>query len=101
MPFSDPPWPKSKKRPSPGLDVDDGPASKEPSSSQAGNTTRSRWRAGHAAPNSRGWCVTRVPGRRFTSLRYGERLAELGELPSIGSAGDRGASTRWQVVRSP
>jgi putative transposase len=25
---------------------------------------------------------------RFTSLRYGERLAEIGAIPSIGSVGD-------------
>jgi hypothetical protein len=36
MPSSDHPFgPKSKKRRSPGLDADDGPASKEPSSSRA------------------------------------------------------------------
>ena len=27
-------------------------------------------------------------GSQFTSIRYGERLAELGALPSIGSIGD-------------
>ena len=27
-------------------------------------------------------------GAQFTSIRYGERLAELGALPSIGSVGD-------------
>jgi putative transposase len=27
-------------------------------------------------------------GSQFTSLRYGERLAELGAVPSIGSVGD-------------
>jgi len=27
-------------------------------------------------------------GSQFTSIRYGERLAELGALPSIGSVGD-------------
>jgi putative transposase len=26
--------------------------------------------------------------RRFTSLRWGERLAELGAVPSVGSVGD-------------
>jgi putative transposase len=25
---------------------------------------------------------------QFTSIRYGERLAEIGALPSIGSVGD-------------
>ncbi len=28
------------------------------------------------------------PGSQFTSLRWGERLAEIGALPSIGSVGD-------------
>jgi putative transposase len=27
-------------------------------------------------------------GSQFTSIRYGERLAELGAVPSIGSVGD-------------
>ena len=27
-------------------------------------------------------------GSQFTSIRYGERLAEIGSLPSIGSVGD-------------
>ena len=27
-------------------------------------------------------------GSQFTSVRYGERLAEIGALPSIGSVGD-------------
>ena len=27
-------------------------------------------------------------GSQFTSIRYGERLAELGAVPSIGSIGD-------------
>ncbi|WP_139805855.1 DDE-type integrase/transposase/recombinase, partial [Mycobacterium avium] len=27
-------------------------------------------------------------GSQFTSLRYGERLAEIGAVPSIGSVGD-------------
>ncbi len=27
-------------------------------------------------------------GSQFTSVRYGERLAELGAVPSIGSVGD-------------
>src|SRR5437773_7406408 len=29
-----------------------------------------------------------VESTQFTSIRYGERLAELGALPSIGSVGD-------------
>jgi len=29
-----------------------------------------------------------VESSQFTSIRYGERLAELGALPSIGSVGD-------------
>ena len=35
----------------------------------------------------RGCCITR-PGRQFTSIRYGERLAEIGATPSIGTVGD-------------
>ncbi len=31
-------------------------------------------------------------GSQFTSLRYGERTAELGALPSIGSIGSVGDS---------
>ncbi len=27
-------------------------------------------------------------GSQFTSLRYGERIAEIGAVPSIGSIGD-------------
>ena len=27
-------------------------------------------------------------GSRFTSIRYGERLAEIGAVPSIGTVGD-------------
>jgi putative transposase len=27
-------------------------------------------------------------GSQFTSIRYGERLAELGAVPSIGTVGD-------------
>jgi putative transposase len=29
-----------------------------------------------------------MPAGQFTSIRYGERLAELGATPSIGSVGD-------------
>jgi putative transposase len=29
-----------------------------------------------------------VESAQFTSVRYGERLAELGALPSVGSVGD-------------
>lgn len=30
----------------------------------------------------------RLGRRQFTSLRYGERLAEIGAVPSIGTVGD-------------
>ena len=29
-----------------------------------------------------------MPGSQFTSIRYGERLAEIGAVPSIGTVGD-------------
>ncbi len=29
-----------------------------------------------------------MPGSQFTSVRYGERLAEIGAVPSIGTVGD-------------
>ena len=29
-----------------------------------------------------------MPARQFTSIRYGERLAEIGAVPSIGTVGD-------------
>jgi len=38
-----------------------------------------------------GWLVcvaTATPAAQFTSIRYGERLAEFGATPSIGAAGD-------------
>jgi putative transposase len=44
-----------------------------------------RWSRGTP---SRGSCATPTPGSQFTSMRYGERLAELGAVPSIGSVGD-------------
>src|SRR5690606_2601629 len=50
---------------------------------------RSRWPAGRAAPSSPGYGATRTPEPgQFTSLRYGERLAEIGATPSIGTVGD-------------
>ena len=33
------------------------------------------------------WCHSDA-GSQFTSVRYGERVAEMGALPSIGSIGD-------------
>jgi transposase InsO family protein len=42
-------------------------------------------------------------GSQFTSVRYGERLAELGAVPSIGSVGDSFEllPTPWKNVSSP
>jgi putative transposase len=37
-------------------------------------------------------------GSQFTSVRYGERLAELGALPSIGSIGDSFATALAETV---
>ncbi len=36
-------------------------------------------------------------GSQFTSIRYGERLAEIGAVPSIGSIGD----SPWSKSNSP
>ena len=52
------------------------------------SSTRSRWPAGPRAPNSKVCGATRDAGAQFTSIRYGERLAEIGAVPSIGSVGD-------------
>jgi putative transposase len=49
-------------------------------------------------------------GSQFTSVRYGERLAELGAMPSIGSVGDSfdnalaesvNASYKTELIRGP
>ncbi len=45
------------------------------------------WPAGHPSPGSRGCGDTAMPGQ-FTYIRYGERLAEIGDVPSIGTVGD-------------
>ena len=37
-------------------------------------------------------------GSQFTSLRYGERLAEIGALPSIGSVGDSFDNALAEIV---
>jgi putative transposase len=50
------------------------------------SSTRLRW---HAAPASRASWHTQTPGpKQYTSIRYGERLTEIGAVPSIGSVGD-------------
>ncbi|CAN5422712.1 hypothetical protein BH24ACT7_BH24ACT7_22550 [soil metagenome] len=57
------------------------------------SSMRWRWHGGGAVPASR----PRVAFRRrlpVTSIRYGERLDEIGAVPSIGSVGDRGGSCR-------
>lgn len=42
------------------------------------------------APSLSGCGVTAMPveSGQFTSIRYGERLAEIGAVPSIGTVGD-------------
>ena len=37
---------------------------------------------------STAWSVTPTPAAKYTSIRYGERLAEIGAQPSIGTIGD-------------
>ena len=44
-----------------------------------------RWSRGRKLPNLR--CHSDA-GSQFTSIRYGERLAEIGAAPSIGTVGD-------------
>jgi putative transposase len=44
--------------------------------------------AGTAGCTTRGCAATATPGSQFTSIRYGERLAEIGAVPSIGTVGD-------------
>ena len=44
-----------------------------------------RWNRGHHHDDLR--CHSDA-GSQFTSIRYGERLAEIGAIPSIGSVGD-------------
>jgi len=44
-----------------------------------------RWSRGKRFPGLR--CHSDA-GSQFTSIRYGERLPEIGTVPSIGSAGD-------------
>jgi len=44
-----------------------------------------RWSRGNTLPDLR--CHSDA-GSQFTSIRYGERLAEIGAVPSIGTVGD-------------
>ena len=44
-----------------------------------------RWARGHHHPDLR--CHSDA-GPQFTSIRYGERMAEIGAVPSIGTVGD-------------
>lgn len=48
---------------------------------------RWRWPCGNATNASTGSCATATLGQ-YTSIRYTERLAEIGAAPSIGSVGD-------------
>ena len=53
----------------------------------AWSSTRSTWPASIAAPASTGSSATPTPGQ-YTSLRYTERLDEIGARPSIGTTAD-------------
>lgn len=44
-----------------------------------------RWSRGNTLPGLRCHFDT---GSQFTSIRYGQRLAEIGATPSIGTVGD-------------
>jgi putative transposase len=46
---------------------------------------RARWSRGNTLP---GLTCHSDAGSQFTSVRYGERLAEIGAVPSIGTIGD-------------
>ena len=50
-----------------------------------------RWSRGNTLPDLR--CHSDA-GSQFTSIRYGERLAEIGAVPSIGTVGDS-YDSRW------
>ena len=52
------------------------------------SSTPSRWPGGPAARASPGSSPTPTPGRSSPSVRYTERLAEIGARPSIGTVGD-------------
>ena len=49
---------------------------------------RSRWPAGHGGTRLEELGCHSDAGSQFTSVSYGERFAELGAMPSIGSIGD-------------
>ena len=53
------------------------------------SSTLWRWPVGNEAPPRRPRRAfrCRIP-EQYTSIRYGERLAEIGAVPSIGSVGD-------------
>ena len=48
----------------------------------------SRWPAGRRGKSLAGLTCHSDAGSQFTSIRYGERLAEIGAVPSIGTVGD-------------
>ncbi len=54
-----------------------------------------RWSRGNTLP---GLTCHSDAGSQFTSIRYGERLAEIGALPSIGSVGDSFDSALAETV---
>ena len=67
-----------------------------------------RWKRGHRPRGSH--CTLRCRVSQYTSIRYGERLAELGAVPSIGSVGDAfdnalaesiNASYKSELIRGP
>lgn len=55
-----------------------------------------RWSRGNTLP---GLTCHSDAGSQFTSVRYGERLAEIGAVPSIGSIGDSFDNALAQTVK--
>ena len=62
------------------------------SPARCGPTWRStpwRWRSGpRTRATSTGWSTTPTAGVQYLAIRYTERLAEAGAVPSVGSRGD-------------
>lgn len=50
-------------------------------------STRSKWPAGQGDSTTPSYAATATHGQ-FTSIRYGERLVEIGATPLIGTVGD-------------
>lgn len=58
-------------------------------------TEMARWSRGRNLPSLR---CRRDAGGQFTSIRYGERLTEIGAVPSIGTVGDSFDNTLAETV---